>query len=260
MAGSSGQGDSFAHVAQPYLTAREAHLLLSAPPGNRIHENVWWARMKAAGLLDLAAANLTDRIFAYFPPDDSRPELADTIRFYVRFCCEMSRDEWTEVTDCLSWKLRNEPKFVMHGRTVASMLRLAAEWRREMQAAKLDRIIEWTGLQLSDWSMESHDGLWTVTELRTNRELLYEGRKQRHCVFSYVDHCRSGCSAIFSLRCLGPVPSNGGERPELSRVTIDVNRNRAVVEARGYRNRQPTTDESRVLRLWGAEKGVAIGP
>lgn len=254
-----GQGESFPRLAQPLLTAREAHLFLFAPPENRIHENIWWARMKAMGLPDPAVAHLTERIFAYIPPDDLGPALAETIRFYARFGGEMDHSEWTEVTDCLSWKLRNEPKFVMRGRTTASMLRLASEWRREMQTAKLHRIIEWTGLQISDWALESQDRLWTVTELHTNRELLYEGRKQHHCVFSYVEHCKSGCSAIFSLRCYGPAAPGSDQRPELSRITVEVNRNRAIVQARGPSNRAPSAEEWRVLRRWTADKGVAIG-
>ena len=44
------QGGSFSKVVKGLMTSKEAYVFLSAPSNNRIHENVWWARMKAAGL------------------------------------------------------------------------------------------------------------------------------------------------------------------------------------------------------------------
>jgi hypothetical protein len=101
-------------------------------------------------------------------------------------------------------------------------------------------------------------------ELRNNRELLNEGRKQKHCVYSYVQWCMAGRSAIFSLRgyskrVAGYTPEGQilwEKENELTRVTIEVNHQRAVVQVRGPLNRQPFQEEKYILRLWAGEKGL----
>src|SRR5258706_11038395 len=71
-----GQGGSFSKLVKPFMTSMEAHLFLSAPAGNRVHENVWWAKLRAAGLPDRAINELGDRIFTYHFFDDSCRRLA----------------------------------------------------------------------------------------------------------------------------------------------------------------------------------------
>ncbi len=263
------QGGSFPKLVKPFMTAKEAHLFLAAPDRNLIRANVWWAKMKAAGLPAEVIDRLVDRIFAYFQVDDSGGRLAETIRFFARYCgegCGIEVTKFGEITDCVSWKLRNEPEFHMQGRTLGSVIRLTQEWHVEMQKAKLHRIIEWPGVQIRDWEFEAKEKLWTVVELHTNRELLYEGRAQRHCVFAYVQRCVAGGSAIFSMRAYPKV--SGGEAiaqqltgdtsTEITRVTIDVNAKREVVEARGPYNRPPTDEETRVLRRWARQMGLEL--
>jgi len=255
-----GQGGSFAQEAKPFLTGREAHLFLSAPAANRIHENVWWAKLTAAGVDDRAAGALIDRIFAYFRFDGADRRLTDTLWFFARFTGEMDRDAFGDLTDCIAWKLRHDPKFCMKGRTPGSVAKLAIEWHREMREAKCDRIIEWPGLQISDWEAESHERIWRMVELRTNRDLLYEGRKQRHCVFTYFERCAAGSTAIFSLRWR-PVTDEieAAELSEGHALTLEVNRERTVVQIRGNCNRPATAEERQIVKRWASEKGFRIG-
>lgn len=261
-----GQGGSFQKLVKPFMTGKEAHLFLFAPDRNRIHQNVWWAKMKAAGLPDDLIDRLIDRLFTYFRFDDPGERLVETIRFYARYNDQIDMAKLGEITDCLSWKLRNEPEFHMKGRTIGSVTRLTNRWHVEMQKARLDRIIEWPGLQIRDWEFVSGDRLWTVVELRTNRELLYEGRAQKHCVFSYVDRCVAGGSAIFSMRAYPKIAAGCAEAgsvvreatAELTRMTLEVGSNRVIGEIGGLMNRPATLEEVRVLRSWAREKGLLL--
>jgi hypothetical protein len=121
-------------------------------------------------------------------------------------------------------------------------------------------------LGLPDWEFEARDRIWTVTELRNNRDLLNEGRKQRHCVYSYVHWCVAGRSAIFSLRGyrkrIAGYTDEGqllwDKTEERTRITIEVNSQRAVVQVRGLLNRLPNEEEKRILRHWAGEYGLIL--
>ena len=260
------QGGSFRRVAKPYLNSREAHLFMEAPPGNRVHENVWWAKLKTAGLANDAVKELIDRIYTFHFFDDPDGRLLETVRFFGRFHSQMEKTTFQEIRDCLAWKLRNEPGFRMKGRTLSSMTRLTQDWHVEMQQAKFRSLIEWPGLQIRDWQHAAGDILWKVSELTNNVELLNEGRQQRHCVFAYVPLCQSGKCAIFSMRryAVSPIrtgadPPGESEKPaELSRITIEVNECRTVVQARGHLNRAPSDEERKYLRIWAIEKGMQM--
>jgi hypothetical protein len=167
-----------------------------APAAGRIHENVWWAKMMAAGL----------------------------------------------------------PK-------------LTNEWHWLMQKAKLGSEVERPGLGLPDWEMEATDRIWRVVELRNNRELINEGRKQKHCVYSYVPSCLSGRSAILSLRAFRKVATGctedgrktWGGFTELGRATLEVSPSQqAIVQARGPLNGPLTDDERTALRQWAGETGLRL--
>src|SRR5205807_5711182 len=97
--------------AKPFMTSREAHLFLSAPVRNRVHENVWWAKLKALDIPNDIIDKLIGRIFTFYYFDDLTGRLAEAIRFYGRFHSEMEKATLDEITDCLAWKLRNEPDF-----------------------------------------------------------------------------------------------------------------------------------------------------
>ena len=260
------QGGSFPKLVKEFMTGKEAFLFLSAPANNRIHENVWWAKMMAAGLPINLAERLITRIFSHHFFDDPQGRLAEVIQFYARFHQGMDKVTFGEVTDFLVWKLREDRAFRLKGRTVSSVIKLTNEWHLLMQKAKLGHTIEWKGLGLTDWTLETKESIWKVTELCNNRELMNEGRKQRHCVYSYVHSCVSGRSAIFSLRgyCKAAVGcTEEGEvlwdtSQDQTRLTIEVNSQRTVVQVRGSLNRLPSVEEKRILRHWTGEKGLTL--
>ena len=71
------QGGSFPKLVKPYMTSKESSVFLAAPETNRIHENVWWAKMQVAGLPVGISEKLLDRIFSHYfigqiPPRERR--------------------------------------------------------------------------------------------------------------------------------------------------------------------------------------------
>lgn len=260
------QGGSFPKRVKGVMTGKEAFVFLSAPASRRIHENVWWARMKVAGLPISLIDRLLERIFSHYSFDDPGGRLAEVIQFYARFYPDMNKVTFGEVTDFLAWKLRQDRAFSLKGRTVTSVIKLTNEWHVLMQKARLGHNVEWKGSGLADWQFEARDAIWTVRELLNNKDLMNEGRKQKHCVYAYVHWCVAGRSAIFSLRGFrkkaagyledGRILWENSE--EQVRLTIEVNNQRTVVQVRGLLNRQPTDAEKLILRHWAGEKGIIL--
>lgn len=260
------QGGSFSKLVKAFMTSKEAYVFLSAPSGARIHENVWWAKMKVAGLPTPVIERLRERVFAHYFFDDPHGRLGEMIQFYARYHEGMDRVTFGEITDFLEWKLRNDGAFSLKGRTLNSVTKLTNEWHHLMQKARLGHSVEWKGLGFLDWEYEAKDRIWTVCELRNNKELLNEGRKQKHCVYSYVQACVGGRTTIFSMRAyrkiVGGYNDDGtviwNRSCELERITIEVNSHRMVVQIRGLMNRPPTDNEKLYLRHWAGERGLIV--
>jgi len=256
------QGQSFTKLVKPYMTAKEAHCFLSAPY-ETVHENVWWAKLKSAGVPQQLIGKLIDRIFNNYFFVDETGRLSEVIVFYAHYHADMDKHTFGEVTDFIAWKLRNDREFRFKGRTASSMVKLANEWQVLMQKAKIDHSVEWTGMGIKPWKHMVKSSIWTMQELLTNKELLNEGRKQRHCVYSYVQSCADGRCSIFSLREYHKTPNGKDEDDntiwvpygELERITVEV-RNRSVVQVQKRLNTPPEPREIEVLRQWAGDNGI----
>ena len=260
------QGGSFTKFVKGVMTSKEASLFLKGCPHRLIHENVWLAKMQGAEVPVHLHDLLIDRILTRHYFDDPGGRLMEMIRFYARYHGEMDKDTLHEVTDFLAWKLDNDPAFSLKGRTAGSMVKLASEWHLLIQKAGLGSHIEWEGFNISRWSTKTvgqQPTLWEVQELRSNRELMNEGRKQKHCVYGYVQRCVEGRCSIFSLRQyrLGIVGVDEEGKPvhdkfeELTRVTIEVASHRSICQMKGVLNRRPTPEEASALNQWAGVNG-----
>lgn len=257
------QGQSFAKAVKPYMTSKEAHTFLSAPYDN-INENVWWAKLKTADIPDGVIGKVIDRVFKNFSFAHKSERFAELITFYSHYHQEMDKITLDGVNDFVLWKLRNEPDFSFKGRTASSMIKLSNEWHDLMQRAKLGRYIAWDGIGIPEWMHVDKTIVWVMKELTDNKELANEGRKQKHCVFSYVGSCAAGHCNIFSLR--GYIKNSASmdvlepeylKANEMFRVTVEM-RNRRIVQIRGKLNSSAAQNEKQVLRLWAGEHGITI--
>lgn len=98
--------------------------------------------------------------------------------------------------------------------------------------------------------------VWTFREKLCHAQLIVEGNELRHCVAGYWRRCRSGRSAIFSLRQIHPavVPVR-----YVARLTIEVERaTRRIVQVRGKWNRRPEEFEYRLLTRWANAQDLTL--
>ena len=88
---------------------------------------------------------------------------------------------------------------------------------------------------------------WQFVELTNSNQLKAEGQMLQHCVASYASRCWRGACHIWSLRLI---------RVEKARavVTLEIDPGkRAIIQARGFRNRHPSGKSLQLIRLWDRE-------
>ncbi len=149
------------------------------------------------------------------------------------------------------------PSFSLKGRTVQSMLRLMQQWHRGLGMASGG--LTWAPSALRPMVLEepardptSPPIVWHLMELTNSAQLRTEGAALRHCVASYADRCWRGPSRIWSLRA---------RRGETWRhtLTIEVDmKQRAVVQARGWRNRPASGKPLRLLQDWSIREKLRL--
>jgi hypothetical protein len=94
---------------------------------------------------------------------------------------------------------------------------------------------------------------WLVEELCSIKALQDEGRVMRHCLAGYVDRCRAGRAAIFSVRHYQV--DDDGNTQVTSYATIEVQPStRTVVQIRAYRNHPVNNTIMTMIQEWANAK------
>jgi hypothetical protein len=150
-----------------------------------------------------------------------------------------------------------QPSFSMKGRTVQSMLRLMQDWHRSLGLGNGG--LAWAPSPLQPMMIEepSQDpavpaSVWQMMELTNGAQLRTEGMALHHCVVSYADQCWRGASRIWALRV-----HRGEKTRHVLTVEVDMKR-RAVVQARGWRNRAPSGKPLRLLKDWTVRERLRL--
>ena len=94
--------------------------------------------------------------------------------------------------------------------------------------------------------------MWQLLELTNGAQLRTEGAALHHCVASYADRCWRGTSRIWSLRV-----RRGDNVRHVMTIEVDVKR-RAVVQARGWRNRAASGKALRLLQDWALRERLRL--
>jgi len=149
------------------------------------------------------------------------------------------------------------PSFSMKGRTVKSMLRLMQDWHRSLGVA--NGRLTWAPSPLRPMLMEEPSQepsappiVWQLMELTNGAQLRTEGAALHHCVASYADRCWRGASRIWSLRA-----RRGDKVRQVLTLEIDMKR-RAVVQARGWGNREASGKPLRLLQDWAIRERLRL--
>ena len=93
---------------------------------------------------------------------------------------------------------------------------------------------------------------WHLMELTNGAQLRTEGTALHHCVASYADRCWRGASRIWSLRL-----RRGDSVRHVLTIEVDMKK-RAVVQARGWRNRPAAGKPLRLLKEWALRERLRL--
>jgi len=165
------------------------------------------------------------------------------------------------VIDYVNYRRNQDFNFSMKGRTPMALLKDMEEWHQTLHRVKVAGANSFMPSGFSPYQVDrsSRDAsgnftqeVWTVSEILSGKELADEGRKQSHCVASYSWSIERKTVSIWSMRVVRDL---GEERA----LTIEVqNKDRRVVQARGYSNRRSTPAEFRVLNAWAQQNHLSL--
>lgn len=251
-----GQGASLKKLFKGKLTKKECFLYLTDGDHELdAKQNIWLARFKALGVHRGFARKVVERLFQYREALDITDQDKSVLDWYANHWRDLDTQTYEAITDYVRAQMHVNG-WSAKGRTLGSMIKASNEWHIVAQRAKLGEFIQWTPIDIPDWKFEYVDSetkikkTWKVRQLTDNKQLAHEGRKQRHCVFSYVRQCAAGNTFIFTMEI-----SDGINDDKC--LTIEMNRSREVVQAKGRLNRERTQQEKMVLQKWMGESGIS---
>jgi len=264
-----GQNIRTADMPIPF-SKRMAHHFLLAPDDYSIEGAIRWGQVHAlGGGARLTAALLGTRLGHDFSNDEF---WTSVIRFFAANPL-LDRRHVGPIVDYLSaqkfetyevvvgpgrveMRYPPQPGLTMRGRTAQALLAQVERWHRELGRIRGSENLYFRRSGVKELSIKSGrhgETEWRIRELLSGAELVAEGRAMQHCVASYAHTCAEGRSSIWAMEFVG---KDGVEK----RQTIEVTRDRVIVQCRGKQNRLPTSAEFDVVREWARGAGLMLSP
>lgn len=155
-----------------------------------------------------------------------------------------------------------QPNLSMARRTPESLLRQVEAWHGELRIVRANDKRFWRPSGIPGFAMRTgprdrpaEQTHWKLRELLSGQELIDDGRRLKHCVATYAVSCARGACSIWSLE-----RRRGGEEWAEPLLTVEIDAEGVMVQARGLRNRWPTDQERGMLAAWMREAGLKPGP
>lgn len=149
-----------------------------------------------------------------------------------------------------------QPNLSMQKRTLRALMAQVDEWHRRLGRVRVDPAMRWSpsGIEPATFARGKDDKrvIWRITELLSHKELVREGNALRHCVAGYSRRCRDGNVSIWSLT------SEDAGYNVRRRQTIEVDRNRRIVQCRGRMNKHPSDREKQIVAQWAKAESLAL--
>jgi hypothetical protein len=149
------------------------------------------------------------------------------------------------IIDYVAYNKIQNPNYSIKGRTVLSIMRGEQKWYKDLDNSKDIKNENFSPCGLVEGKFITDNKVWTVSEILTGRALLDEGKKLRHCVYSYASSIKKGYCSIWSM-----------QQYNEHKITIEVV-NPIIIQAKGC-NREINVDEYRVLLGWAKKNGLHI--
>jgi hypothetical protein len=244
-------GSLYKQEARPFLSKLEAHHFLNPPADLTTARAAFWYAFARAQTDDVAAArNVAKSKLDQFSVASSFWK--DAARYFARNPAPVR--EIDELIDFIFAAKQEDDSFSLRGRALPALRRRMEDWHRTLRKSQAIGGGAWAGRPIPDIDYEAGSerkkAIWRFRQIRTGNELFREGQRQHHCVVTYKHHCLSGDISIWSLRSEYPAGQvNRG-------VTMEVRRDGAIVQCRGFANRLPYGNEVSVIKRWAADHGL----
>ncbi|HMR08178.1 MAG TPA: PcfJ domain-containing protein [Polyangiaceae bacterium] len=242
------------------LTRRMCHMALSSPRQTLFLSAMRNAQLRIAGV----PPRLLSAWMMVGPARRLQGEQEEAFWWtFVRWlaaCPEPEPSELAPLCDYIGHLRQGDPNFRMKGRSAHALLRGMHQWHHQLAKVRvsIDRSFEASGFSPGQYDRSRRDAdgnhriaVWRMEEILSAAALALEGRRMRHCVYSYASNIEMGNCSIWSLTLdegRGPAPC----------LTVEVNGRGQIVQARGRLNRVATSQEHQVLMTWAGENGLEV--
>jgi hypothetical protein len=246
------QGDSlYKQATHRLLSKAETHHFLTAPVEIASSQQAIWYAVAHAQVDDQQVALRISRSkLAQFSPASAFWK--DVARYFARN--PLAVEKMNDLIDFLAAAKEEDANFSLKGRTLAALLRRMEEWHRALRKQQVISGGSWAGCALPDIAYEAGSehkrAIWRFRQIKTGNDLFREGQRMHHCVASYKFRCTNGDVSIWSLTCEYPIGHvNKG-------VTIELRKDGAIVQCRGFANRLPYANEVAMVKRWAGEHAL----
>lgn len=147
-----------------------------------------------------------------------------------------------------------QPNFSMRKRNPNTLLRLVSEWHNNLSKKTVAQNLYFRKSGINEYiskPSKNQKRVWRIIELLSGYALIREGDIMHHCIATYANACAAGKCSIWSMMF-------EDEQGKKKLLTIEVNRDKLIVEARGKYNRWPNSKEFRRLKDWAKKEDLKI--
>lgn len=260
------------------LTKKMAHHFSQAPMGYGVYKALYYGQLTAlGGSLDLYKALMKAKL-DYVTADAGF--WLELMQFLVNQPAFLNDHQVGPLVDFINAKkyvgsvqlnrygeLTNNaqpatPDFSLKGRTYGSLIRMIRQWHDWLNDAEHFRQVlddygttevTWRKSTIGDYYYyPAKDALqwYSIQEITNSKGLFEEGQVMHHCVSSYLNSCVAGCCSIWSLSL------NDLFVDKHKVITIEVDDDKRIVQARGIYNRMPDRQEATMLKDWAYQQGL----
>lgn len=251
-------GSLYKEITKNHFSKKETHLFLTCTFGLSLDESLVYSVAKAEcgedkGSLRIAKSKIKSQIFNNYWRDN------------IRWFAKNLPDNVEAINDLIDYLIHkknenNEFTLIGSGLTVKSLTKKMHDWHYDLRRLKIIGDSYWDGLNIADQVYNYKDEnkincLWHFYQIKNSKELQREGNSQRHCVLSYKQRCIKNQCSIWSLRTSFEWENFKDAK---TKVTIEINDNNQIVQAKGLANRKMKPEEKSILEYWAKQNNLSL--